>query len=458
MSAYIAAGTPTSFDPRSATASDGLASWIRTGIVLLLVCIAIAVTFRAATMARGNSTSTIDIESVQVANDLYRNLISDHAVPRAASHYRMPGFALVLAVIATVDPNVRDGLACNITDRTYCRTELFASILVLQIVAAVASFAMLLLIAQRLSASWDVALIATVLTFIATRPGDFAGLVRPMVWYHFLLTLCLFLAVMAQRRSIAYSFGSGLALGISVLFEPTTALLIPIAAALFLLKGLERTTISRIQLLCAGAFLCGTATGLAGFVAAANLAYDIQAVLGHVVLHMAERVAFNAMDVTTWVQSLVVPIPLVGDWFQAFSGPVAVKFGVARPGAIAFDGLTKIYPESFVKGGSASGAAQWLVQEKIVGDAVSYVASIPSIVCRGIWAGGGVVALFGIFHVRRMLAYARADHRMTDHLTLLVPIAALFVLNILLTSNTYWMNPLVPFVYSYAIAHVASGI
>ncbi|NJO34588.1 MAG: hypothetical protein HC869_17105 [Rhodospirillales bacterium] len=68
-----------------------------------------------------------------------------------------------------------------------------------------------------------------------------------------------------------------------------------------------------------------------------------------------------------------------------------------------------------------------------------------------------MIALFGAFYVRRMVAYARADQRLIDHLVVLVPIAALFIINTLLTSNVYWLNPLLPFVYSYAIAYVASG-
>ena len=235
-------------------------------------------------------------------------------------------------------------------------------------------------------------------------------------------------------------------------------LLIPVAAAVFLLREPGKTIRIPIQLCCVGSFMGGAIIGLAGFFAAVNLSYDIDAAIGHATLHLAERVAFNAMDATTWAQSLVVPIPLIGDWFQSFSGPVAIKFGVARPGSIAIIGLTQIYPESLISGGSALGALLWLVREKILGDVAAYAASTPSIMCRGLWAGGGVVALFGIFHVRRMLAYARADHSITDHLTVLIPVAILFIANVLLTSNTYWMNPLLPFVYSYAIAYVASGI
>ncbi|NJO34586.1 MAG: hypothetical protein HC869_17095 [Rhodospirillales bacterium] len=197
-----------------------------------------AVSVRAFAVARG--ASTIDIESIQVASDLHRNLTSESSVPRTAQHHRTPGHPLLLAVVAIVDPNVRQGLACSLADRRHCRSDLFATILALQVMAAVASCAMLLIIAWRLSGSWEVALIAVALTFIATRPGDLAGLVRPMIWYHFLLTLYVFLAVLA-RRSVALSLGAGTALGTSVLFEPVTVVLIPVTAMLFLLAGRGRS-------------------------------------------------------------------------------------------------------------------------------------------------------------------------------------------------------------------------
>ncbi|MFM9850002.1 MAG: hypothetical protein ACKVP3_22955 [Hyphomicrobiaceae bacterium] len=422
---------------------------------MLLISIALAVTIRALSVARGNGA--IDIESVQMAGDFYRNLTSETAVPRAARHERMPGQALLLTVAAVVDPEVRQGLACSLPDRTHCRPELFASVLVLQVFAAIAAFVMLLLIALRLSGSWEVALIALALSFIATRAGDFAGLVRPMAWYHFLLTLYVFLAVLAQRGSPLFALGAGLALGASVLFEPASVVLIPITAALFFLAQRGVAKQRSVQTLRAASFVCGALFGLAGFVAAASLSYDMNAAISHIALHTAERVAFNSMDAQTWVQSLIVPIPLIGDWFQSLSGLSAVKFGATRPGSIVFEGRAIVYPMSLANSETALGSVVWIVREKILGDIAAYATSTPSLICRGLWAGGGVIALFGVFYVRRMIAYARADLRIADHLIMLVPIAALFIVNTLFTSNAYWLNPILPFIYCYAIAYVASG-
>lgn len=436
--------------------SNALSPWIRICIASLLICIALAVAIRALAVARGQDT--IDIESVQMADDFYRNMTSPTAVPRKEVHQRMPGLALLLTVAAKIDPRIRQGLECSILDRTHCRSELFASVLVLQVLAASLAFAMLLLVAWRLSGSWEVALIALALTFVATRAGDFAGQIRPATWYHFLLTLYVFLAAYAQRGSPLLALGAGLALGASALFEPTSIMLLPIAAILFFLSEPASTERRSAQILRAATFMCGALLGLAGFFVAASLSYDMNAAIGYIALHAAYRVAFNAMDTGTWVQSLIVPIPLIGDWFQSLSGASAVKFGVGKPGSIMFEGFAEIYPKSLAHRESTWGPVGWIVREKIFGDAVAYTASMPSIVCRGIWAGGGVIALFGIFHVRRMLAYARADQRLVSHLVILVPIAMLFIVNTLLTSNIYWLNPLLPFVYSYAIAYVASGL
>ena len=437
--------------------SGNLSAWTKMCIALVLICIALAVAVRAINVARSGA-NTIDIGAVKLAGDLFRNLTSDTAVPRTTQHKRMPGLALLLTAAAVVDTRVRQGLACGITDRTHCRPELFASVLAAQVMAAVAALGMLLIIAWRLSGSWEIALITLVLTFVATRPGEAAGQVNAMIWYQFLLTLSLFLAVLAQRRSAALALGAGMALGASALFEPTTAVIIPVAAVLFLLSGSDRSERRSVQMLCAASFMSGALLSLAVFFAAENLSYDTNAVLGHLARHAAERVAFHSMDATTWVQSLIVPIPLVGDWLRELLGPAATKFGMSRPGSIFLEGPAKIYPDSVANSASAFGSVMWIVREKILGEIGAYTASAPSLICRGLWAGGGVIALFGVFHVRRMLAYARADQRITDHLVVLVPIAALFVVNSLLTSNGYWLNPLLPFVYSYAIAYVASGL
>jgi hypothetical protein len=56
-----------------------------------------------------------------------------------------------------------------------------------------------------------------------------------------------------------------------------------------------------------------------------------------------------------------------------------------------------------------------------------------------------------------MLAYARADARLPLHRLVFIPVLAMLAINVLVTGNPFWSNPLLPFVYAYAIAYVAAG-
>jgi hypothetical protein len=367
--------------------------------------------------------------------------------------------ALILVLTAMVDSRVELGLSCTLADRAACRPDLFVSVIVAQYFAAVAIFVMMLLAAWRLSRAWDISLITLVLTFIAVRPADTAGLVRPMIWYHFLLALYLLLALAAhQKRSGAFAFAAGVALGSSALFEPLTAFAIPIAALLCFLplsSGRARTSRSAVN---AMVFLTGAATSIGLLAIAISLSYDLNGIVRHVGRHLAERAALNAMDLATWVAALIVPIPLLGDWLQGLFADAAQKVGGARAGSIASDGMVRLFEAGMAKGGSPPGAVHWLVREQMAVQIGPYLWSLPPMVSRGIWAGGGVVALFGLFHVYRALVYARVEKRLADLLVIVLPIVALFIVNTLLTGNAHWLNPMLPFVYCYAIAYVASGI
>jgi hypothetical protein len=376
---------------------------MRRWLVLLLALISLIVGVRTFGLA-SKPEGTIDIESVQVARDLLSNIRTEIPLPGTTAHDRPPGLAMILTLAALVDGRVELGLSCTLADRAGCRPDLFSSVIVAQYFAAVAIFVMMLVMAWRLSRAWDITLIALVLTFIAVRPADTAGLVRPMIWYQFLLALYLLLALFAhQKRSGAFAFAAGAALGLSALFEPLTAFVIPIAALLcFLPSSSRREQVSRPALQ-ATAILTGAATSIGLLAIAISLSYDLNGIVRHVSRHLAERAAFNGMDLGTWVAALIVPIPLVGDWLQALFSDAAQKVGGARAGSIASDGMIRLFEAGMAKGGSPTGAVFWLVREQMAGQIGPYLWSLPPMVSRGIWAGGGVVALFGLFHVYRAL-------------------------------------------------------
>ena len=426
-------------------------------MVLLLALISVIVGVRTFGLA-SKPEGTIDIESVEIARDLLSNARTEIPQPRTTAHDRPPGLAMILTLAALVDGRVERGLSCTLADRAGCRPDLFASVIVAQYFAAVAIFVMMLLMAWRLSRAWDITLIALVLTFIAVRPADTAGLVRPMIWYQLLLALYLLLALVAhQKRSGALAFAAGAALGLSALFEPLTAFVIPVAALLCFLPSSGGREASRPALQ-ATAILTGVALSIGLLAIAISHSYDLNGAVRHVGRHLAERAAFNGMDLGTWVAALIVPIPLVGDWLQALFADAAQKVGGARAGSIASDGMVRLFEAGMAKGGSPPGAVLWLVREQMAGQLGAYLWSLPPMVSRGIWAGGGVVALFGLFHVYRAFAYARVEKRLADLLVIVLPIVALFIVNTLLTGNAHWLNPMLPFVYCYAIAYVASGI
>jgi hypothetical protein len=83
----------------------------------------------------------------------------------------------------------------------------------------------------------------------------------------------------------------------------------------------------------------------------------------------------------------------------------------------------------------------------------SYLAVTPGILNRGVWGGGDIVALVGVFHIKRLLVCSTADARCGALAMVLALIFALLVVNTLLSANPAWANAAMPFVWAYAIAY-----
>jgi hypothetical protein len=424
----------------------------------ILLVIAAALCIRTTGVA-GSAAGAIDVESLEVARELVHAVRSGEPAPTAGgTHDRMPGYALFVAAVALADASVEQGLGCSLADRSRCKAGLFASLFVLQAAAAVAFFAILFAIAWRLCRTWEIVALSLVLAFIAMRLGDFAGLVRPIIWYQLLFAAFALLALVAyQARSLPAAAGSGAALGLAALFEPAAALIVPVAALVLAQSCKADRRIGRRFMLGAALLLCAAIAGLGCLELAVHLSYQPDGGRRHMLRQLAEHLSYGGLDFKTWVLSLVVPIPLIGDWIALAMPQAALRFATGRLGSGATDGMVQLFNEGMTHGGSASGAIGWLLANRVAGDFASYIWALPSIIARGIWAGGGVVALFGLFHVRTMIAHARADGAGGDLRVILLPVLALFVVNALLTANTYWLNPLLPFLYSYAIAYVAAG-
>ena len=425
----------------------------RSWSILLLLLLSLILGFRTYNVAT-KAQDGIDIESVEIALDLARG---EKTNSEGHTHARMPGFALLLFAVSQVDTRLREGLACSLADRNGCKLQWYRSILIAQYVAAIGTMAVTLLLAWQLSRHWQTCVITLVLMAATTRLVDWTGVVRPPIWYHFLIAVYLFLSLSAyRRRSLPFSIAGGMILGLSCLFEPFTALLIPVSVMLVGRRPGPRSD-SIPSMLRALGLIGGACGGISLIWVASGLSYDTSAIYGYIARHMSERVAFNTLDNVEWVASLVLPMPLIGDWIASAAPELNVRLGLPRHGSIALHGLTTIFRDALEHGGSSSGAILWIFKQLIWQTLAGYLLAIPPIFNRGILGGGGLVALIGLFHVPRMIAYARAEHRLNDLLVVLVPIVVLFLINTMLTGNGQWLNPMLVFLYIYAIAYVAGG-
>jgi hypothetical protein len=426
--------------------------------ILVLAVISIIVCIRTINVA-GSSARVMDTESFQAARDLVANIRGEGLGAQAAAHDRTPGYALVLAGAALADPHVEQGLGCRPADRSNCRPNLFASLLVLQCLAAVGVFDMWLAMAWRLSGNWEIAALTLALAFIATHLGDLAGLLRAMIWYQFFFALFLLAALLAyQKRSALLALGSGTSLGLAALFEPAAAILLaPLAAAVLGHQTILKSNSARAWLL-APALIAGFVATSAGLYSVASwLGYDLNGAWRHILRGLSEHLTFSSMDPRTWATSLLTSIPLIGDWSLGLLPDLGSRVGRGG-GMVDAEAMSRLFQEGLSNAGSPAGAVAWLLVERGANESGAYLWGLPPIFARGIWAGGGVVALFGLFHVRTLLAHARADGRGGELIVVLWPIIALFLINVLLTANAYWLNPMLPFLYAYAIAYVAAGL
>lgn len=265
-----------------------------------------------------------------------------------------------------------------------------------------------------------------------------------------------------RRQSSKAIMGSGCMLGTCALFEPLAGLLVPVTGALLCDTSLHEHKRSASRCVLHGAvFILGAVAAIGGLMAIGHpVEVDPRSSFFHLATQMSQRAGFVGLDRETWVSDVLLPTPIIGRIFESIVATVEIKRVMAGSpeGSLAYHGLYKILPEAFAA--SSNNPLQIiniLGYRFDVGQIATYLASIPPVIARGIWGGAGLVALIGIFAIRNMFRFASADGRRSEHLLVILPIYALFVVNTLFTDNTYWLNPLLPFVYAHAIAYVARG-
>ncbi|MDX2155738.1 MAG: hypothetical protein SFW09_04430 [Hyphomicrobiaceae bacterium] len=381
------------------------------------------------------------------------------------------GYALIAAAIARITPGTRQGLACWAEGLSECRPVRVPMLVLAHILAALAAVFLAHRTALRLSGDRLIALLAVVLALMSMRLGQLAGSLRSMIWYAVLLLAYQTLLVCgADQRSwagLVQLAVAGSVLTLATLIEPATAVLLPVTIALLTLVGPSgkgagdgRRSLGADRGAQVAAFLLGVA--VMGLLPALSLGYSLSVELlaARATGLLAQRTAFNGVDIHTWLAALVTPVPWLGDMvLTLLPTEAAHKLAVgSRPGSLADFGNSVILPDALARGGGTFRVAiDVLLGERVFGQAAAYLAALPIVLMRGLFAGGGILALTGLAHMGSLVRYARADGRLRLHLLALVPAVALLLANALLTSNEFWHNPMLPLVYAYAIAYVAGG-
>ena len=154
--------------------------------------------------------------------------------------------------------------------------------------------------------------------------------------------------------------------------------------------------------------LVGAASVALAFHAYGPTAYDPNAAGRLLVLQLSERLGYQAMNFHDWLGSLILPLPFVGGWLEfLFSDDTARRLA---HGYTAL-GREEIFPRAVAQSPSPLTQYAWLARTYIEHAFGSYLAATPGILNRGVWGGADIVALVGVFPVKRLLAYSAADGR-----------------------------------------------
>ena len=430
------------------------ACWIGLAIAVLLMTVA------AVLQARRSSA---DPASLASAHWMLETLAGRPPSGGPIKVDRPPGYALFLTGAALVLPGLPKAYACWAANPDACSVGSITSIVAGQLALAIGGLLLVFRLARNLSGgNLPIALIATALAYLASRLGQQAGLVRGMGLYAVLsLAGLVLLTEWYGRRSLWIAAAAGATSGLAALIEPL-ALAMVAAGAIVMSMQAPRDGSSPLQANASAiAMAAGAASAMTALLAiASSLSLAPSSVLGASAVQFAERLAFVGIPASTSLAQIVTSVPYLGDALAAMLPETEARLIAAGGplGSLVAKGGLELLPDARLRSGSDTvGAIRLLAAERILAMPGAYLASIPVVLARGLFAGGGLIALIGVFHVPAMLRFARADDRLGLHLLVLVPIVALLLANTLFTANAFWLNPLLPVLYAYAIATVASG-
>ncbi len=419
--------------------------------VLLAV---MALLFLAAALGEGETgPGNGDRASILVARQLYA---ATQGTPvDTAAQLRTPGYPLILTGMALLDDDVARGLACASEPPDGCAGAFpFWPLILLQVVAAVLCLALAFRLALKLSGDRNIAIMALVLTFVWGRFGEFAGSLLPHTWYQLGVMASVYLC--ATAKTPTRFLAAGLCIGLTALFEPTSIALV--AVALWAAARAPNTS-PRVRFSYAGLVILGAVLGIVPLLTLADmLGYQNGSIARHMSWALSERAAFNRLDGAAWWAGLVLPIPMLGDLASLlFPTEVMERFGYYVPGTYVYDGANRIFPAALAQPVAPLMQTVWLAKTYILQDPIGYLAASGPMLVRGLFGAAGLIGLIGILHVPTMRRWSKLEPSYQATAITLLAAGALVVVNTLITANPVNLNPILPFVYAYAIAYVASG-
>jgi hypothetical protein len=357
--------------------------------------------------------------------------------------------------MALLDDDVARGLFCASEPPDGCTGAFpFRPLILLQVAAAVLCLALAFRLAFKLSGSRNIAIIALLLTFVWGRFGEFAGNLLPHTWYQLGVIASIYLA--ATAKTPMRFLAAGVCIGLTALFEPTSLVLV--AVAVYAAARVPRTALP-VRMSYGGLIMLGAVLGLLPLLAVADmLGYQNGAVARHMSWALAERAAFNRLEGTAWWAGLVLPIPMLGDLASLlFPTEVMARFGYYVPGTYVYDGANRIFPAALAQPVAPLMQTVWLAKTYIFQEPIGYLAATAPMLVRGLFGAAGLIGLVGILHVPTMRRWSKLDGNHQATAITLLAAGALVAVNTLITANPVNLNPILPFVYAYAIAYVASG-
>jgi hypothetical protein len=424
--------------------------------------LALAVVLLAMSAFSSARKSSADDESLIAAHWMVRVLAGEQPPQGVAESSRAPGYSLVVAMLAQVTPQTEAALACWGKGQRTCRVMSAPFLVVAQILAVIAILLLSFRLASNLSGDAGIALIAAILTYMSMRLGDFAGMLRPYVWYQ--LFLMLYLVLLTQphaQRFCLREVGAGIALAFAIQFEPVSVILVPFTVLLLVFRRAGNAGRSRFATVAAVAFLISATAAAVGLLWAAGvLSYNSTSFARAIAFALSERMAFVGINSSTSLAMIVTMVPTFGDLAALMLPASEIKRMAigSLPGSLVYEGTAQLLPDALARGGGTGfGAIAVLLKDRLIDQPLAFLISIPPMIARGLFAGSGIIGLIGLLHVRSMLSLARAEDRLHAHLLVVVPAVALLLANALFTANPFWLNPVLPFVYAYAIVYVAGG-